>query len=211
MAILLLAAFIGVPLLEIAVFIEVGDRLGLWNTLAVVILTAIIGTALLRIQGLATLARARGQIDQGALPTRELFDGLCLLFAGALLLTPGFVTDTIGFALFVPQIRNLLRQWLGKRLELSMTASTLHGRTGHGAPGHGAPGYGQQGYRGGMDQQDPRGGVIDGDFEDLTESDDPEGSESGKRRNSPWGRSTGEPDGGSGNGSDNSSGGGLPR
>ena len=170
MAILLLAAFIGVPLLEIAVFIEVGDRLGLWNTLAVVILTAFIGTWLLRIQGLATLARARGQIDQGVLPTSELFDGLCLLFAGALLLTPGFVTDTVGFALFVPQLRNLLRQWLGKRLELSMTGSTLHGSSGHRHSGPGSPGGGMRRPSGDNDRgSGGSGSVIDGEFEDMTD------------------------------------------
>lgn len=210
MAILLLAAFIGVPLLEIAVFIEVGDRLGLWNTLAVVILTAFIGTWLLRIQGLATLARVRGQINQGVLPTKELFDGLCLLFAGALLLTPGFVTDTIGFALFVPQIRALLRQWLGKRLELSMTASSFQA---YGPGGMQRPNDGRNDSRQG---RDGRAGVIDGEFEDLTERGEPQADEApsdepGKRRPSPWGGSHRGPNGGSGNGSDGSSGGGLPR
>lgn len=172
MAILLLAAFIGVPLLEIAVFIQVGDRLGLWNTLAVVILTAIIGTWLLRIQGLATLARVRSQINQGALPTRELFDGLCLLFAGALLLTPGFVTDAFGFALFIPQIRGILRHWIGRKLELSMTATTMGPRPGDGMGnrpgGRGEnPGNRTPGSRGGGD-------IIDGEFEDMTEKDRPE-------------------------------------
>lgn len=205
MAILLLAAFIGVPLLEIAVFIEVGDRLGLWNTLAVVILTAFIGTWLLRIQGLATLARVRGQIDQGVLPTRELFDGLCLLFAGALLLTPGFVTDSIGFALFVPQFRGLLRQWLGKRLELSMTSSSFHTASTGGMHRSGDSRHdSEQGREG-------RGGVIDGEFEDLTDRDTQPSDEPGKRRPSPWGGSHWAPDGSSGNGSNGDSGGGLPR
>lgn len=205
MAILLLAAFIGVPLLEIAVFIQVGDQLGLWNTLAVVILTALIGTWLLRIQGLATLARVRGQIDQGVLPTRELFDGLCLLFAGALLLTPGFVTDSIGFALFVPQFRGLLRQWLGKRLESSMTGASFqtYGLGGMQRPNDGRNESGQGRGR--------SGGVIDGEFEDLTENTEAPNDEPGKRRPSPWGGSHQEPDSSPGNGSGNDSGGGLPR
>lgn len=120
MGLLLLAAFIGVPLLEIAVFIQVGQVIGLWPTLATVVLTAVIGTWCLRAQGLATLARARAQIDQGALPTRELFDGACLLIAGALLLTPGFVTDTVGFLLFLPPVRDFLRQVLSKYIETHM-------------------------------------------------------------------------------------------
>jgi UPF0716 protein FxsA len=163
MAILLLAAFIGVPLLEIAVFIEVGDRLGLWNTLGFIILTAIIGIWLLRIQGLATLSRARSQIDQGVLPTSELFDGVCLLIAGVLLLTPGFVTDSIGFALLAPPLRNLLRRWLGRRMELRMTTST-----GRGPP----DGDFRDNVRGPFNGSD----VIDGEFQDLTDKADDDDS-----------------------------------
>ncbi|MFQ5773807.1 MAG: FxsA family protein [Kiloniellaceae bacterium] len=117
MGILLLAAFIGVPLLEIAVFIEVGGAIGLWSTLGLVVFTAVLGTWQLRAQGLATLARARAQIDRGALPARELFDGACLLIAGALLLTPGFVTDSVGFLLFLPPVRDLLRDLLGRHMK----------------------------------------------------------------------------------------------
>lgn len=176
MAILLLAAFIGVPLLEIAVFIQVGDRLGLWNTLAVVILTAIMGTWLLRIQGLATLARVRSQINQGALPTRELFDGLCLLFAGALLLTPGFVTDTFGFALFIPQVRGILRHWIGRKLELSMTSTTMGQRPGEGM-GH-RPGARNESAGNRYGGVRGNGDIIDGEFEDMTEKDHAESRDS---------------------------------
>jgi len=105
MPVLILAAFIGVPLLEIAVFIQVGGWLGLWPTLALVVLSAMIGAWELRAQGLATLARARAVIDAGEVPTREIFDGACLLIAGVLLLTPGFVTDALGLLLFVPLTR----------------------------------------------------------------------------------------------------------
>ena len=101
MGILLLAALIGVPLIEIGLFIEIGGFIGLWPTLALVILTAVVGSWQLRLQGLATLARARQQLDRGQLPARELFDGFCLVIAGALLLTPGFMTDAVGLALFV--------------------------------------------------------------------------------------------------------------
>ena len=90
------------PIVEIAVFIQVGGLIGLWPTLAAIVLTALIGTALLRQQGLATLARAQREMAAQRLPVRELFDGICLLLAGALLLTPGFVTDAIGGALLMP-------------------------------------------------------------------------------------------------------------
>ena len=114
MGLILLLALIGVPILEIAVFIEAGERLGLWPTLAAVILTAVVGTALLRIQGLSTLARARESLDAGQLPVAEVFDGLCLLLGGALLLTPGFVTDFLGFLLMIPPVRRFLRRWCQK-------------------------------------------------------------------------------------------------
>lgn len=112
----ILLALIGVPLIEIAVFIEIGGRIGLWPTLAVVILTAVVGTALLRIQGLATLNHARASLARHELPVAEVFDGLCLLVAGAFLLTPGFVTDAFGLLLFVPRLRATLRGALWRYL-----------------------------------------------------------------------------------------------
>jgi UPF0716 protein FxsA len=112
MPIFLLAAFIGVPIVEIALFIEIGGRVGLWNTIALVVLTAFIGTWLLRAQGLETLRRARKSAARNVFPVAELFDGLCLLVAGALLLTPGFLTDTLGFLLMVPALRRIARNRL---------------------------------------------------------------------------------------------------
>jgi UPF0716 protein FxsA len=157
--IILLAAFIGVPLLEIAVFIEVGGIIGLWPTLGLVVLTAVLGTWQLRSQGLATLTRARTQVDRGALPTRELFDGACLLIAGAFLLTPGFVTDTAGFLLFVPALRDLLRNLLARHLEAAVETSVFV----DGAEVHGGPRGGRHG-----------GPVIDGDYSDVTRGPGPE-------------------------------------
>ncbi len=112
MAIILLLAFVITPIVEIAVFIEIGGEIGLWPTLAIVIVTAMAGTALLRAQGLATMAQARQSLARGEFPVRQVFDGACLLVAGALLLTPGFVTDGIGLALFLPPVRRLLGRWL---------------------------------------------------------------------------------------------------
>ena len=110
---------IGVPIIEIAVFIEVGGRLGLWPTLATIILTAMAGTALLRQQGLATLQRVHESLEANRFPMAEVFDGLCLLVAGALLLTPGFVTDAAGLLLFVPAVRVALRRAFGRYLVAS--------------------------------------------------------------------------------------------
>jgi UPF0716 protein FxsA len=127
LALILLILFIGVPILEIAVFIRAGELIGLWPTIGVVVLTAIAGSALLRYQGFATLARARETLARDELPVREMFDGLCLLAAGILLLTPGFVTDALGFLLFLPPVRLVLRYWIVRRV---LASGEIHFR-GH--------------------------------------------------------------------------------
>jgi len=119
MALWILLAFIGVPLIEIGLFIQVGGFIGLWPTIAIVIATAMAGTALIRRQGLNTLKRAQQEMDAQRLPVRELFDGVCLLFAGAMLLTPGFLTDSIGFVLLVPPLRRLLGNYIWRVLQKS--------------------------------------------------------------------------------------------
>ena len=119
MGVVILLVLIAVPLVEIGVFISVGGAIGLWPTIAIVIATAIAGTLLLRQQGLATLVRARQELAQQRMPMQELFDGACLLVAGALLLTPGFVTDGIGFALMLPPLRALVGRWLWRLVEKS--------------------------------------------------------------------------------------------
>ena len=116
MALILLAAFIGLPLIEIWIFIEVGGRIGVLTTIGICVLTAVVGTVMIRAQGLATLMRVRRQMDEGLVPTREIFDGLCLLLAGAFLLTPGFVTDGLGFVLLVPSFRELLRATVSRHM-----------------------------------------------------------------------------------------------
>ena len=112
---ILLIAFIAMPLIEIAVLIQVGSWLGLWPTLGLIILTAIIGTWMLRRQGFAVMARAQQQLAEGSVPLGEVFEGFCLVIAGALLLTPGFVTDLMGGALLMPPVRAWLYRILGGR------------------------------------------------------------------------------------------------
>ena len=135
MAAILFLAFVFVPIIEIGVFIQVGGWIGLWPTLAVIVLTAVIGTALLRQQGLATLTRAQQEMATGHMPVRELFDGVCLLAAGALLLTPGFVTDAVGFALFTPIVRTTFGRWLW---HMAATRGQFHTNTRHGRAQRGA-------------------------------------------------------------------------
>jgi UPF0716 protein FxsA len=106
----ILLAIILLPIIEIAVFIKVGGLIGLWQTLALILLTAFGGIALLRHQGFAVAQRARESLARNEPPVAEVFDGFCLVAAGVLLLTPGFVTDIFGALLFIPAFRRFLRR-----------------------------------------------------------------------------------------------------
>ncbi|MAJ90645.1 MAG: exlusion protein FxsA [Legionellales bacterium] len=107
---LFLILFITIPLVEIAIIIKIGSIIGAGYTIALVIGTAFLGVSLLRIQGISTLAKVQANISRGQLPATELIEGLILLISGALLLTPGFFTDTIGFLMLVPTLRQRLAE-----------------------------------------------------------------------------------------------------
>lgn len=169
---ILLIAFIVMPLIEIAVLIEVGSWLGLWPTLGLIILTAIVGTWMLRRQGFAVLSRAQQQLERGAVPLAEVFEGFCLVIAGALLLTPGFVTDAIGGSLLLPPVR----AWFYKMLGSHFRAAAMPGGPPADQAGRGPGGQGP---------------VVDGEFEAVPPDDPPRAPSSGQRRDAP---ST-EPDG----------------
>ena len=102
-----LIIFMLVPIIEMWILIEVGGLIGALPTIALVVLTATLGLSLLKRQGLSTLMRARRKMDEGSIPASELVSGVMIAVGGALLLTPGFVTDAIGFALLIPRTR----QW----------------------------------------------------------------------------------------------------
>ena len=108
--------FVAVPIIEIALFIQVGDLIGLFPTLLIVIATAALGTWLVRGQGLATLSTLRNQVNNFQNPTQPLAHGAMILFAGALLLTPGFFTDGFGFLLLVPRFRDFAFDYLKERI-----------------------------------------------------------------------------------------------
>lgn len=114
---ILLAALIGVPLIEIALFIKIGGWIGPAPTLALVVLTAVIGVWMLRLQGVGVMLSAQRQLAAGSLPVAEVFEGLCLVIAGALLLIPGFFTDAVGALLLVPPVRRALYGQVSRRLE----------------------------------------------------------------------------------------------
>lgn len=115
----LFLAFLAVPLIEIALFIQVGGMIGLFPTLAVVVLTAIIGTWLVKAQGRLAINNLRTSFSELNDPSEPLAHGAMILISGALLLTPGFFTDAVGFALLAPPVRSAVFQWARKRIRVS--------------------------------------------------------------------------------------------
>lgn len=118
-----LLLFVAMPIIEIAVLLRVGSALGWAPTLLIVIATAFLGTAMLRQQGLATLAKARSRLDSGEMPAEQLLEGVLIMIGGVFLLTPGFVTDAFGFACLIPFTRHWLAQKAAGRLIVGVTGS----------------------------------------------------------------------------------------
>jgi UPF0716 protein FxsA len=108
MALWLILIFVGLPILEIALFVEIGGAIGLLPTLAIILLTAILGTAIVRWQGLRALDRLRASVETGGDPVGPIAHGALILVAGVLLVLPGFFTDALGLLLLVPPVRGLL-------------------------------------------------------------------------------------------------------
>ena len=100
--------FIFIPIIEIAIFITVGSNIGILNTIAIILLTAIVGIYFVRRQGLSLLFNAQRNMSQGILPTEEIKGGIFLLVSGLLLITPGFFTDCVGFAMFIKPVQNFI-------------------------------------------------------------------------------------------------------
>ena len=125
---------VGIPAAEITLFIVFGGEIGVFATIALVILTAMAGGALIRRQGLQTLTRAQQALARSELPIKEAFDGVCLVAAGALLVTPGFMTDAVGLCLLLPPIRALIRRPILRRFTLHMAGPRFRGRTGEQGP-----------------------------------------------------------------------------
>lgn len=117
---ILLLLFLAVPVAEIYVLIEVGSTLGAPMTIALVILTAVVGAALMRAEGLATIARVQKEMHTGQLPAVGIIEGALLLFSGALLLTPGFLTDAFGFVLVLRPTRMAIAKAIASRAVMQM-------------------------------------------------------------------------------------------
>ena len=147
--------FVAVPIIEIALFIKVGGFIGLWPTLAIVVLTALIGTVLMRIQGMATLAKLQRSLSDGSNPAGPLAHGALILVAGVLLLTPGFFTDTVGLLLLLPPVRSTVIKWGAAQFAARVTVVS---------------GFGQRA------ETSMQGDVIEGEFEELDDEDRQPGS-----------------------------------
>ncbi|WP_206378140.1 FxsA family protein [Sneathiella limimaris] len=165
MPLLFFALLIGIPVVEIAVFIEIGGEIGAFNTIGLTILTAIIGMALLRYQGISVLTQAQARLNAGESPVREIFSGIMLALAGLFLLIPGFVTDTIGFLLFLPPLRSLIANQLASssRFVRSETVFSHHSD--------------------GQYRSEP---IIEGEYHVVEDADDLESGPKDPNSSSPW-------------------------
>ena len=161
----LLLLFIAIPLIEIGLFIQVGGLIGLWPTLLIVLVTAIIGSYLVKQQGLHALNQVADSFNKLRNPAEPMAHGAMILLAGALLLTPGFFTDTIGFLLLVPGIRSWAFRELRKRVNVQ-SSFTVHGNMGGGN-------MGGRDFRAGPARPSQDDTVIDGEFEDVTQDKRP--------------------------------------
>lgn len=126
MLVKLLILFTIVPLVELYLLIEVGRIIGTWPTVLIVAATGFFGVLLARSQGLRVLYRLQGDLHDNVLPGEELFDGVCILLGGAVLLTPGLLTDALGFALLFPLTRALIKEAAKRMLKKRMEQGTVY-------------------------------------------------------------------------------------
>lgn len=167
---ILLLLFIFVPIIEIGLFIKVGGFLGLWPTIALVLITAFVGASLVRSQGLQTLMSVQNKLQQGELPAQQIVEGVMLAIAGILLLTPGFMTDALGMLILLPAPRAIIAKYLMGKMVVKSMHSGMHG----GFQG----GFGQNPYqqdpfhRGPFDSHDNDSNTFEGEFERKDDGND---------------------------------------
>jgi len=163
----LFLCFLVVPIVEMLVLLKVGSFIGAFYTVVLVLMTAVIGVSLLKRQGLSAFMRANQKMQAGQMPVTEMGEGLMLAVAGALLLTPGFVTDGIGFLLLTPGVRGYLAtKWLGlmmKKSQASQSSGAFYSQTNYNANAN--------------KFDDPKGfvssddtDIVDGDFREIDET-----------------------------------------
>jgi UPF0716 protein FxsA len=157
--------FVIVPILELVILVQLGQVVGLWPTLALVLLTGVTGAALARLEGMRVLFQFRRELATGRIPGQALLDGISVLVGGALLLTPGILTDVAGFALLFPLTRRWIQRRVRKRLEHGLAEGTIRvvtmgpgglGRWGPGGPAKSGPEHETGAARG----LDPSKGIV---------------------------------------------------
>ncbi len=122
----LFLAFTIIPAAEIYLLIQIGSVIGAFNTLLVILITGFTGAYLARLQGMHTLRKIQLSLQQGVMPAEEMIDALLIFVAGIVLLTPGFLTDTAGLLLLIPQIRFYFKRWLRKKFDQWMNTQDVH-------------------------------------------------------------------------------------
>ena len=132
----LLLLFLIFPIAELYLLIEIGQRIGTISTLALIFLTALLGSALARRQGLGVLRRMQSEMAEGRLPASSMVDGVLILLAGAVLITPGVLTDLVGFLVLIPVTRGLIKAYLWKRIERAVKRGAARVHVDFGESGH---------------------------------------------------------------------------
>lgn len=155
---ILLILFIAVPIIEIGLFIQVGGMLGLWPTIALVLITAFVGASLVRSQGLQTLITVQQRMQRGEMPAQQIVEGVMLAVAGVLLLTPGFMTDAMGMLVLLPAPRAMIAKYLMSKVVVSNLSSGFH--SSH---------FERDPYR---PHDSHQGHTFDGEFEKKDDDDD---------------------------------------
>ena len=122
----LVLLFVLTPLVELAILVYLGTVIGALYTVLIVVGTGILGAYMARVQGLAALSRIRSSIERGIIPSNELFDGALILAGGLLLLTPGIITDIVGFIVLVPQTRRIIGRWLRSFISRRIQRGEIH-------------------------------------------------------------------------------------
>jgi len=121
----LIALFVGLPLVELWLLLVVGQRIGWLPTIALVVVTGMMGASLARYQGFQTVVAIQREMGQGIMPAPRMMDGVMILLAGAMLITPGILTDIMGFLLLVPATRQLIRNYLRIKLEKKLREGSV--------------------------------------------------------------------------------------
>ncbi|GAB2642884.1 FxsA family protein [Vibrio panuliri] len=169
---ILLLLFILVPIIEIGLFIQVGGFLGLWPTIALVLITAFVGASLVRSQGLQTLLNVQNRLQQGELPAQQIFEGVMLAVAGVLLLTPGFMTDALGMLVLLPAPRAAIAKYLMSKMVVKSVGGGFHGSFGNQGGFGGQNGFDNDPFqRNPFDQRDDQGNTFEGEYERKDDDD----------------------------------------